>query len=974
MKPYRLIPLFCLLTVLALPCHGTVLLDDTWADGTRTNQNLPVESAWYSSSASALTAATNSMTLTVGANAVMAITYFGTNDTSPVQLNNVGDTFTASFTLMFSNVAPANTSAGFRLMLGDFADSTLSPKGVSADGFSSSSQGAGVQGYAIFQNMGATFGAVGPTTLRKRTTLADSSLLGTTGDWTVIGSGPVASNNFPGFVDGTQYLLQVILQRYATNFMAISVAWTNLANGGFIYTGNFLDTSATNFNFDGIALRPQQASQAASNIIFLETKIELALAPTPPAITTQPTNQTTTEGQDAAFSIAASGAAPLTYQWYFNTNTPLANATNSSIIISNAQLADAGGYSVIVTNSLGAATSSVAILNVNPPPPSIVTQPEDQSVLAGQSASFSVTTTGDPPLSYQWYFNTNGLVANATNATLTFPTAQAANAGAYSVVVTNGFGRATSDVAILTVNLPSSGTLPNFDLVGFATLDGFNSFGYNQRQVGGVSGGAGGVHVQVWTVTNLVNNLQSNATLMVEVMTNLDLSVLANNSGGFPAGYPTGEILVHSNKTIYSQNGSTLSRGTLRLGKPSLGPQGNVIVRNLRFRDLWVFDPSGNYDTYGWDYVHLEQGSHHVWVDHCDFEQVYDGMLDLSHGSDYLTASWNVFRYQKKCCLIGSSDNNQAEDTNHFNVTFHHNYFMNVAERMPRMRFGNAHVFNIYVDNLGAYTPTNNEASAKAIQSTCGAATLVENVYFYHPQNGTFPTIEANGGPTGTVKVVNSTIQNLSGVSVAFRQFGQTNFAFNYPFATNQPPYPYTLDDAANVPYLVTNYAGVGKLGPLIVTQPQNQTVASGQNASFVVGSMGASPLAYQWFFTTSNVPIPAGTNAVLTVSNVQPANTGTYRVVLSNLFGSVTSSVAVLAIGQTTPISAISSQVTNGVFHALFSGASNQLYFVDRSSNVLGPWESGFTNVTSDSSGHFHIFDPVSPALSARFYRARYP
>jgi pectate lyase len=523
-----------------------------------------------------------------------------------------------------------------------------------------------------------------------------------------------------------------------------------------------------------------------------------------------------------------------------------------------------------------------------------------------------------------------------------------------------------------TVNLASS-TPPNFDLAGFATLDGFNSFGYNQRQIGGVTGGAGGLHVQVWTVTNLVNNLQSNATLMVEIMTNMDLSVLANNSGGFPVGYPTGEILVHSNKTIYSQNGATISRGTLRLGKPSLGPQGNVIIRNLKFRDLWVFDPSGNYDTYGWDYVHLEGGSHHVWVDHCDFEQVYDGMIDLSHGSDFLTASWNVFRYQRKCSLIGSSDSNQAEDTNHFNVTYHHNYFVNVAERTPRMRFGNAHVFNIYVENLGVYSPSNSQAGAKAVQSTCGAATLIENSYFYHPQNGTFPTIEANGGPTGTVRVVNSTIENLPGVNVTFRQFGQTTFGFNYPFATNQPPYSYDLDDPGEVPNLVTNYAGVGKLAPVVSTQPQSQTVLPGQNVSFSVVVIGASPLVYQWCFNT-NTPLANATNASLTISNAQIANAGAYSVVVSNLFGAVTSSVAVLTLGSPTVRVVGSPELTNGVFHVLFAGAANQTYVIDRSTNVFGPWEMSFTNLTSDSNGYFDLFDITSPAQAARFYRVRFP
>jgi pectate lyase len=972
MKHLRHILLFISINaLLAVSGYAAVFLDDTWADGTRTNQNLPAESAWFSSSGAALTAAPNSMNLLLSSSGVMGITYFTTNDTTPLQLS-IGDTLTATFRMAFTNVAPPNGSQGFRITLADFADSVLSPKRVSADGFSSSSQGSNVQAYALFQNMGSSLNTAGAMDLRKRTTLNTGTLLSSTTDWSSIGAGPTASNNFPGFAAGTQYTLQFSLKRTGASSMVVSATWSNTANSGFI-SAAFADNSATNFNFDGIAFRPQQAAQAASNITFLEVRVEIVASPVPPGITTQPTNQTVTEGQSAFFSVGVSGTAPLSYQWFFNTNTLLGDATNATLTLTNVQFPDAGGYSVIVTNPLGSATSTVATLTVTPAavPPSITSQPEDQIVLAGQGASFSVAATGGTPLSFQWYLNNNA-VANATNDTLVFSNTQTNSAGAYFVIVTNAYGAATSDVAILTVNLPS-GTIPNFDLVGFATLDGFSTFGYNQSQIGGVSGGAGGLHVQVSTVTSFVNNLQSNATLMVEVMTNLDLSVLANNSGGFPAGYPTGEILVHSNKTIYSKNGSTISRGTLRMGKPSLGPQGNIIIRNLKFRDLWVFDPSGNYDTYGWDYVHLEEGSHHVWVDHCDFETVYDGMIDLSHGSDYLTASWNVFRYQKKCSLIGSSDNNQAEDTNHFNVTYHHNYFVNVAERMPRMRFGNAHVFNIYCENLGAYNPTNNEAGAKGIQSTAGAATLVENVYFYHPQSGTFPTIEANGGPSGIIKVVNSTIVNLPSVNVTFRQFGQTNFAFNYPFATNQPPYPYILDAAADVPYLVTNYAGVGKVAPTFAVQPQSRTVVPGQTAAFSVQVIGASLLAYQWYFNT-NTPVPNATNASLTLSSAQATNAGAYFVVASNLFGSATSSVAVLTIGPASVSIVGSPELTNGVFHVQFAGVSNQAYAVDRATNVLGPWQLSYTNLIADPGGLFDLFDAPSPPLPALYYRVRYP
>jgi pectate lyase len=335
---------------------------------------------------------------------------------------------------------------------------------------------------------------------------------------------------------------------------------------------------------------------------------------------------------------------------------------------------------------------------------------------------------------------------------------------------------------------------PNFDLVGFAAVNGF---GHNTT-----TGGADGAHVQVSTLPELVRYLQTNSTLRVEIMNDIDLSPLANASGGFPPDYPTGEIVVNSNKTIYSENSAVIRRGTLRIGKGSIGKH-NIIIRNLKFRDLWVFDPTGDYDQYGWDYIGIEAGSHHVWVDHCDFEQAYDGMIDIKGGADFITVSWNVFRRQKKGNLVGASDNAAGSDRGHLNVTFHHNWYDRVDERMPRMRFGNAHVFNLYCERL----------SGRGIQSTTEAATLVENVYFLLPRSGSRPTAEENGGPLGIVKVVDSVIVNPPGANVQFLQNGHSNFVFNAPFRSPAPPYPYALDPVSEVPNIVTNYAGIGKIG-----------------------------------------------------------------------------------------------------------------------------------------------------------------
>ena len=67
-----------------------------------------------------------------------------------------------------------------------------------------------------------------------------------------------------------------------------------------------------------------------------------------------------------------------------------------------------------------------------------------------------------------------------------------------------------------------------------------------------------------------------------------------------------------------------------------------------------------------------------------------------------------------------------------------------------------------------------------------------------------------------------------------------------------------------------------------------------------------------------------------------------------------------------------ISSQLTNGFVLVRFAGTSNHAFTIDRAANSAGPWQMGYTNLTSDSNGNFQLFDPVSPAAAAGFYRVR--
>ena len=179
---------------------------------------------------------------------------------------------------------------------------------------------------------------------------------------------------------------------------------------------------------------------------------------TAPTIVTQPAGQTVVAGDNATFSVSATGTAPLSYQWSKN-GTLIDGATGATYTVT-AELTDNGAaFSVVVTNDVGSAQSSAATLNVTAAPvaPTITSQPASQSVTAGQSANFSVTATGTAPLTYQWL--KNGVpVAGASEAAYATPATTTADTGsAYSVVVSNGAGSVTSANAKLTVTASGGG-------------------------------------------------------------------------------------------------------------------------------------------------------------------------------------------------------------------------------------------------------------------------------------------------------------------------------------------------------------------------------------------------------------------------------------------------------------------------------------------------------------------------------------
>jgi hypothetical protein len=212
-------------------------------------------------------------------------------------------------------------------------------------------------------------------------------------------------------------------------------------------------TPATIASDDGAqftALISNEVGRVTSNPVSLHVKVRVA-----PSITTQPANQTVTAGQTATFTVVANGTAPLSYQWLKN-GVNVAGATSSSYTTPATTTADGGStFDVVVSNTAGTATSNVATLTVNVAPvaPTITTQPANQTVTAGQTATFAAVATGTAPLSYQWQKN-GANIAGATSSSYTTPATTTTDSGSpFRLVVTNTAGTATSNAATLTVNV-----------------------------------------------------------------------------------------------------------------------------------------------------------------------------------------------------------------------------------------------------------------------------------------------------------------------------------------------------------------------------------------------------------------------------------------------------------------------------------------------------------------------------------------
>lgn len=265
----------------------------------------------------------------------------------------------------------------------------------------------------------------------------------------------------------------------------------------------------------------------------------------PPYVTDAPDSVTVNVGQAASFSVVAVGQPPdLRYQWQIKrvgssafltlaNSAPYSGVTSATLTVANTTAAMSGDlFQCVISNGAPPdATTAPVSLTVRAPP-TITTQPSNQTANPNGSATFSVTATGSGTLSYRW--SKDGAdIAGATSATLALTNIQAGNAGAYSVAVTNEAGTATSRAATLavTAGAPTIITQP----VGQTVTQGANvtlsvvaastaTLSYQWRKDGALLAGA------TATALSLPNIQAASAGAYSVIITNSPGSVTSNSA------------------------------------------------------------------------------------------------------------------------------------------------------------------------------------------------------------------------------------------------------------------------------------------------------------------------------------------------------------------------------------------------------------------------------------------------------------
>jgi hypothetical protein len=164
---------------------------------------------------------------------------------------------------------------------------------------------------------------------------------------------------------------------------------------------------------------------------------------------------------------------------------------------------------------------------------------------------------------------------------------------------------------------------------------------------------------------------------------------------------------------------------------------------------------------------------------------------------------------------------------------------------------------------------------------------------------------------------------------------------------------------------------------PSLTSQPTNLSVLAGGTAAFSATANGTAPLAYQWMDNGTNLADGPGTSGATTpnlaLSNVSTNSAGNYSLVVTNAYGSITSSVARLTVILPPTIASIAANLKGSITLQL-GGSPGATYILETKSDLGSPdaWLPVATNVF-DLTGLWQFTDPQTTNFPQKYYRLKY-
>jgi Concanavalin A-like lectin/glucanases superfamily/Immunoglobulin domain/Bacterial TSP3 repeat len=781
-------------------------------------------------------------------------------------------------------------------------------------------------------------------------------------------------------------------------------------SGPLSYQWRFQNTPIANATSSTLLLtnlQPGQAgqydvvvSEGSDSVISSKATLTLLF---PPVVVVPPQNQVVRAGANAAFFVTASNTVSASYQWRHD-GLPLSGATGSALNLTNVQLSQAGPYDVLISNPAGSALSAAALLEVLLPP-AILIQPRSQTVLAGTNVTLAVAATSESSLAYQWRRNGQNL-PNATNAVLQITQVRESDAGSYDVVLSDAAGFVVSAAAALTVVAPpaivqppsgqtvAEGSAVEFNVVAGGTAPLRYQWRFQEVPLAGATGPtlvltnvqrdqAGLYDVRITNAFGAV--LSSSANLSVLVGCGLPLEHLL----GWWPGDGNGDDIAGANPGVLVNGagftGAGLAGGAFRFDGVDdyveVGAAPDLAVSKALSIEAWIYPATtGGSDGKGGIIVNRE------------------GEYELIRYTDG-TIQWMLATSVPGWMWVTTPVVAPADTWSHVVLTYTNGLAVTYLNGLSEHSYSATGLIGDTDTNSQAFSIGGREGGGRyfdglidevSIYDVALTAEDVAAIYDAGSQGKCLPP-----GPPIIAKQPEDTVA-LTGTSVRFQVRVAGHAQAGYQWRFQDTPIPGATSDTLVLDNVQPEQTGAydvmvfnadgnilsskALLSVLpafaILTQPQSQTVPSGQNVAFSITVADATPPAYQW--RRNGQPIPGATNAALIIRNARAdTDAGTYDVVVSNAEGSILSAPAVLLIlnGPLIVQSPVSLSVTEGET-APFSAAATGLEPLSyqwrfEEAPILGATSSTLilTNATSSQSGRYDVMisDEGGTTLSAK-------